>query len=248
MTINYFDQLPTEPLNDFVFTFWKTHNNTDSDYQYTILPDAGIELIISLQPERPNQMDLFGLSTHSLDITIPKGGVLFGVRFKLLAVEYLLKTTLPTNSIQKPSTNFWDVEVQAQTPLDRFVNLMSALLEQQLKLSIIDPRKRKLSEFVYNSKGAVSVHDLALETGWSTRQINRYFRATVGLPLKRYLEQLQFFSSLSQIGQGEFYPLAYYYDQSHFIRQTKKHTGSTPKQLYQQRAVRFVQVGQYTEE
>ncbi|GAB4043810.1 DUF6597 domain-containing transcriptional factor [Spirosoma litoris] len=248
MTINYSDQLPSGPLNDFVFTFWKTQNNTDIDSHYTIVPDAGIELIISLQPDRPNQMDLFGLSTYILDITIPSGGVLFGVRFKLLAVEYLLKTTLPTNSSQKPPTNFGAVELHAETPLDKFVDSMSELLEQQLNWSIIDPRKRKLLECVYQSKGAVSVHALALETGWAARQINRYFRTRFGLPLKEYLEQLQFFSSLAQIGQGEFYPQAYYYDQSHFIRQTKKHTGSTPKQLYQQRDARFVQLGHYTQD
>ncbi|UHG94771.1 helix-turn-helix domain-containing protein [Spirosoma oryzicola] len=248
MTINYAQQLPGETLNDFVFAFWKTHNNTDTDCHYTILPDAGIELIVSLQPQRQNQIDLFGLSTHILDITIPKRGVLFGVRFKLLAAEYLLKTTLPTNSIQKPPATLGGMELQAETPLDRFADLLSERLEHQLNWSIVDPRKQKLSELVYTSKGAVSVHDLARQTGWAARQINRYFNATFGLPLKGYLEQLQFFSSLPQISQGQFYPQAYYYDQSHFIRQTKKHTGRTPKQLYQQRAIRFVQVGHYTKD
>lgn len=229
MTINYSDQLPSEPLKDFIFTFWKTKNNTGIDSHYTIVPDAGIELIISLQPDRPNRMDLFGLSTHILDITIPNEAVLFGIRFKLLAVEYLLQTTLPTNSSQKPPTTFGRVELHGDTSLARFVELMSELLLQQIDWPIIDPRKRKLLELVYNSKGAISVHTLALETGWAARQINRYFRTTFGLPLKEYLEQLQFFSSLAQIGQGELYPQGYYYDQSHFIRQTKKHTGSTPK-------------------
>lgn len=248
MTINYSVQQADEPLKDFIFNFWKTQNNTDTASQYTVMPDAGIELIISVQPDRPNQMNLFGLSTHILDIIIPPGTVLFGVRFKLLAVEYLLQTTLPTNSNQKPPTNLWDVELQSETTLTGFVVSMGALLQQQINWLTIDPRKRKLLELVYSRKGAISVHQLALETGWAARQINRYFRATFGLPLKEYLEQLQFFSSLPQIGQGEFYPQAHYYDQSHFIRQTKKYTGSTPKQLYQQRDVRFVQLGHYNQE
>ncbi|GAB3787495.1 helix-turn-helix domain-containing protein [Spirosoma horti] len=248
MTINYYEQQPSDTLRDFIFNFWKTQNNTGTKCHYTVVPDAGIELIISILPDKPIRTDLFGLSTHSLDISIPAGAVLFGIRFKLLAVEYLLQTTLPTNSFRELPTTFKGVELQVETPLASFIDSISTHLHQQINSMTVDPRKRKLLNDVYSSKGAISVHTLALETGWAARQINRYFNATFGLPLKEYLEQLLFFSSLPQISQGDFYPQAYYYDQSHFIRQSKKHTGSTPKQLYQQRAVRFVQLGQYTEE
>lgn len=248
MDIKYSECQPDEPLTAFIFSFWKTENNSGADTHYTVVPDAGIELIISIQPDKPTQMDLFGLSTHILDITIPNQTVFYGIRFKLLAVEYLLKTTLKTNSIQKPPIHFEQIDVQAETPLDSFVNAISSQLNQQLQSLVIDPRKQKLLDLVYHSKGAISVHSLALETGWAARQINRYFTGTFGLPLKAYLEQLAFFSSLPQIGQGDFYPQEHYYDQSHFIRQTKKHTGNTPKQLYLQRYIRFVQLGHYSEE
>ncbi|GAB3804611.1 helix-turn-helix domain-containing protein [Spirosoma humi] len=248
MAINYDQQPPSEPLKDFIFTFWKTQNNSESEHHYTVLPDAGIELITSILPGKPPRTDLFGLSTHIVDIAIPAGTVLFGIRFKLLAVEYLLQTALPTNSIQELSTSFGGVELKAETPLPGFIDSLNAYLHSQIHSLTIDPRKQKLLNIVYNSKGAVSVRTLALETGWAARQINRYFSTTFGLPLKEYLEQLRFFSSLPQIGEGDFYPQAHYYDQSHFIRQTKKHTGHTPKQLYQQRAVRFVQLGHYTQD
>jgi len=248
MIINYSDRQPREPLKDFVFAFWQTHNASGADCHYTVVPDAGIELIISLQPGKPTRMDLFGLSTHVLDLTIPDQTVLFGVRFKLLAVEYLLHTHLPTNSSQQLPASLYPPELQAHTALDTFVDAVSALLHQQLDSLVIDSRKQKLLDLVYTSKGAISVHTLTLETGWSARQINRYFRATFGLPLKVYLEQLHFFSSLAELGRGNLYPQRYYYDQSHFIRQTKKHTGRSPKQLYRQRDVRFVQLGHYSEE
>ncbi|MDR6197516.1 helix-turn-helix domain-containing protein [Siphonobacter sp. SORGH_AS_0500] len=242
MTVHYSDHQPSEPLQPFVFTFWKTQNTSGTDSHYTIIPDAGIELIFSIFPEQPQQIKLSGLSTHLLEITIPDQTVLFGVRFKLLAAEYLLRTRLSTNSSHKLPMDLGQLELHAHTPLASFVESVSALLYQQLHSQSIDPRKRKLLELVYQFKGAVSVHELALETGWAARQMNRYFKAWFGLPLKEYLEQLAFFSSLPEIGQGLFYPQSYYYDQSHFIRQTKKHTGKTPKQLYQQRKARFVQL------
>ncbi|MDJ1480918.1 AraC family transcriptional regulator [Cytophagaceae bacterium YF14B1] len=248
MPINYSECQPGEPLKAFIFSFWKTQNNSGTDIHYTVVPDAGIELIISIQPDKPNRIDLFGLSTHILDITIPNQAVFYGIRFKLLAVEYLLKMTLETNSIQKPPIHFEQIDLQAETSLDSFVDTISTHLHQQLQSVIIDSRKQKLLDLVYHSKGTISVHNLALETGWAARQINRYFTGTFGLSLKAYLEQLAFFSSLPQIGQGDFYPQEHYYDQSHFIRQTKKHTGNTPKQLYLQRYIRFVQLGHYSEE
>lgn len=248
MAIKYYQQLPSEPLNDFIFTFWKTENNTVSECHYSVMPDAGIELIIAILPGKPSQTHLFGLATHIVNITIPAGAVLFGIRFKLLAVEYLLQTALPTNSIQELPSGFGGVELQAETPLAVFVDSLNAYLYAQINSMTVDPRKRTLLSLVYTAKGAITVHALALETGWAARQINRYFSTTFGLPLKEYLEQLRFFSSLPQISEGNFYPQENYYDQSHFIRQIKKHTGSTPKQLYQQRAVRFVQLGHYTKE
>ncbi|OZI09452.1 AraC family transcriptional regulator [Siphonobacter sp. BAB-5385] len=248
MGIQYSDHQPDELLHPFVFTFWKTHNTSGTDSHYTIIPDAGIELIFSIFPEQPQQVTLFGLSTHRLEISIPDQAVFLGVRFKLLAVEYLLRTRLSTNSSLKLSLDFESLELNAHTPLASFADAISALLQQQLRSQIIDPRKRNLLALIDQCKGAISVHELALETGWADRQINRYFKAWFGLPLKAYLEQLVFFSALPQIGQGHFYPQSYYYDQSHFIRQTKKHTGTTPKQLYQQREVRFVQLRGFCDE
>lgn len=242
LRIHYSEHQPGELLQPFIFTFWKTQNMSGTDSPYTILPDAGIELIFCISPTQPQQVTLYGLSTHRLEIIIPHQAVFFGVRFKLLAVEYLLQTRLSTNSSQKLPLDFGPLKLDAHTPLASFAESVSALLKQSLHSQRIDPRKRKLLELIYHYKGALSVQALALETGWADRQMNRYFKAWFGLPLKEYLEQLVFFSSLPQIGQGDFYPQTYYYDQSHFIRQTKKHTGTTPKQLYQQREVRFVQL------
>ena len=242
MTIDYAEHQPAELLQPFMFTFWKTQNTSGKESHYTIIPDAGIELIFSINPTQPLQVTLFGLSTHLLEIRIPDQAVLFGIRFKLLAVEYLLQTRLPTNSSQPLSMEFGHLKLHTQTSLASFAESMGALLEKNVHSRAIDPRKRKLLELVYQSKGSLSVHELSLETDWAARQMNRYFKTSFGLPLKEYLSQLLFFSFLPQIGQGDFYPQLYYYDQSHLIRQSKKQTGHTPKQLYQQRKARFVQV------
>jgi AraC-like DNA-binding protein len=247
MAINYREKKPIESLDDYVFSYWKTDNDTGADCHYTVLPDGGIELVTSILPG-VMRTDLFGISTGMLDITIPDKAVFFGIRFKLLAVEYLFRTTLPTNSVQVLERGLGDIDLQPETSLATFASSIDTQLQKQSGMLVVDPRKRKLFNIVHSARGGISVQQLALETGWSTRQINRYFGSTFGLPLKEYLDQLAFYSSLLEIGEGNLYPQSHYYDQSHFIRKSRKHTGTTPKQLYLERDIRFVQVGRYTEE
>ncbi len=246
MTVSYSKQYPDESLSDYVFSFWKTENTGVSDCQYTVFPDAGIEFIIYVYPDRPVCIHLFGLSTQSVDVTVPGRGVLFGIRFTLLAADYILQRKLPLNAGEVMPEGFWGIDVCASTSLDEFAHAASAQLEKRVDAVAIDSRKKKLLATVHAANETLSVKQLSLETGWGERQINRYFTKTFGLPLKQYLEQVAFFASMKQLREGQFVPQNYYYDQPHFIRQVKRYTGATPRQLYQRRNDRFLQLGDQT--
>ena len=64
----------------------------------------------------------------------------------------------------------------------------------------------------------------------------------MGVSLKAYLNIQKCYSSYFHIRDGEFYPTNEYFDQSHFIREIKKHTGKTPKELYKKQNDRFIQL------
>ncbi|WP_233509501.1 helix-turn-helix domain-containing protein [Pedobacter chinensis] len=104
----------------------------------------------------------------------------------------------------------------------------------------IDSRKQKLFDLIYEFNGTQSVSELAEKVFWSSRQINRYFNQQFGISLKAYCNILRFKSSLHHIKNGKLFPELNYSDQAHFIKEVKKMTGVTPKELARNENDRFI--------
>ena len=105
----------------------------------------------------------------------------------------------------------------------------------------IDERKRKLFELIFAGNGEISVKELSEKIFWSARQINQYFNQQLGLSLKAYCNILRFQASLQDIKEGKLFPQLNFYDQSHFIKATRKLSGVSPKVLKQNQNDRFIQ-------
>ncbi len=90
--------------------------------------------------------------------------------------------------------------------------------------------------------GDISAEEVSNQINWSNRQINRYLNKYLGVSLKTYLNIQKCHSSYFHISKGEFYPSNNYFDQPHFIREIKKHTGKTPKEIYKNQNDRFIQL------
>ena len=106
----------------------------------------------------------------------------------------------------------------------------------------IQPKKLQLSQLVYLMNGNISAEEVSNQINWSNRQINRYMNKYLGVSLKTYLNIQKCYTSYIQIREGRFFPDNGYYDQAHFIREVKKHTGKTPKELYEKQNDRFIQL------
>ncbi len=105
----------------------------------------------------------------------------------------------------------------------------------------IDERKRKLFELIYASNGSISVQELSEKVYWSARQINRYFNQQFGVSLKTFCSILRFRASFQHIKDGILFPQQNYADQSHFIKEAKKLSGVSPKELHKNKNDRFIQ-------
>ncbi|MGW4075613.1 helix-turn-helix domain-containing protein [Streptomyces asiaticus] len=88
--------------------------------------------------------------------------------------------------------------------------------------------------------GRIRVGDLATETGWSRRRLERRFREQVGLPPKQFAQVLRLQEALRLQDGGlpwaEAAALAGYYDQAHFTRAFKDRVGCTPGRFGTRRA------------
>lgn len=91
--------------------------------------------------------------------------------------------------------------------------------------------------YILKNKGAVTVNHLVKYTGYSERHIERIFNECIGLNPKKFgnIVKLHFFLNLLKYksSQSNITDLCYeagYADQSHLIKEFKKHTGITPTQ------------------
>lgn len=231
-------------ISNFIKGFWE-FESTDKECTYTILPDGFFDLIYTIQNEQILEISLTGVWTKQIQISIPKNTKLIGIRFKLIAAEYIFKqsikalintkTILPKTFLGAENSPFQDSE--------KFINYLTQKLFYNLKsLAEIDPRKFELFKIIYEQKGEITVKELSERVFWSSRQINRYFNNQFGFSLKTFSNILKCNSSFSQIAKGKLFPEKEYYDQAHFIKEIKRYTGVTPKDLYHNKNDRFLQL------
>ena len=105
-----------------------------------------------------------------------------------------------------------------------------------------DPRKRALFAALHRTGGSLPVAQVASETGWSLRQLHRYFQARFGLSVEAYSGVLRSYAAAQQLRPADLFASGNYCDQSHGIRELKKHTGASSRQLDRHRHDRFIQL------
>lgn len=90
--ISSYKQLsPAPKLRDFVDSYWESANNTDKPLKRTIFPDSFFKVIITFVDEKIVAYFLTGLWNKETDITIPAMATVYGIKFKILAPEYIFQ-------------------------------------------------------------------------------------------------------------------------------------------------------------
>jgi AraC-like DNA-binding protein len=228
---------------NFIQCFWE-YETDECDLEHTIIPDGHFDLIAEFEDNSLKHVKLTGVWTHPVSIKIPKSTKLLAIRFKLLAAEYLFKQEIKSilNTAKDLPLPFWNIYRFTADDFEVFVTEITNLIENSIKhLKEIDRRKLELFESIYNEHN-LCVKSLSESTHWSSRQINRYFNQQFGFSLKAFLNIVRCNSSYKNISQGNLFPEENYFDQSHFIKEIKKHTGTTPGELFRNENVRFLQL------
>lgn len=230
-------------LSNFVKCFW-LYNNPLEDTEHTILPDGYFDLIFEIDNKRISKVYLTGVWTKPVNVKGRKNVKLIGIRFKLIAAEYIFKHSL--KDILDTSTplpvNFWGVENFPIEDFEKFTSSLLLVVNDKLKnAKEIDERKLRLFQLLYENKGSLNISQLTQNVHWSSRQINRYFNKQYGFSLIKFSNILKCRSSYPDIAKGKLFPKQYY-DQPHFIKSVKRYTGVTPKELYKNKNDRFLQL------
>jgi AraC-like DNA-binding protein len=107
---------------------------------------------------------------------------------------------------------------------------LRSLLPQALETPVVETAVAKITE----RRGLITVDELATLTGYSARQLNRYFVTAVGIPPKHYAKIVQIHSVISAMQAGDTVLLQAlslefgYFDHAHFIRDFQRLVQSNP--------------------
>ena len=235
---------PKAELKDFVHSFWMHHNKSDSVEKITIVPDSYFKMVILIKNQKIIAYFMTGLWLDEKEFSFAPNTFSVGVRLKILAPEFLLNREVA--SILQ-STYQLDLSYLSVDKID--LSSFETIVEQwQKELILFKPQKKiqgnklRLSQLLDKMNGNIPAIEVSNQIYWTNRQINRYLNKYVGVSLKKYLNIQKCYQAYLQIREGEFYPEEGFFDQPHFIREIKKHTGETPKSLHKKQNDRFIQL------
>ena len=153
-------------------------------------------------------------------------------RFLPFALSALTDNAVPTEEIWGREGKYLEEAVlSARSHVER-----KQLVEGFLLSRLAAPRPRfdaAISEIMRNH-GQTRVDQLAGRIGWSPRQLQREFRASVGLSPKAFARIIRFQNLLRLVGEGslrEWASLALeggYSDQPHMVREFREFSGQSP--------------------
>jgi AraC-like DNA-binding protein len=207
------------------------------------LPDGRVDIFFTTSASPSFRIVLKGLESGLNKNTFASKTVIFAVSLKLLGVEYILEKPIADliDGARVLPPGLWGVTLNDLNDFDSFCAKVCDVLLNAIP-EHVDPRKQKLFDLVYESKGEATVAEISKTANWNARQINRYFRDWFGLSLKTYCNILRFRASFGHIKQGKLLLEQNYADQAHFIREVKKYSGTTPGELRKNEHDRFVQL------
>jgi len=236
---------PSAELSTYIDSYWESVNHTNKPLHRTIVPDSFFKLVITIIDSKIAVVFLTGLNTKQVDIVIPAKAVIYGIKFKILAPEYILQTEMAPllQSQSMLESNFWGISEFNVGSLEAYVlqveKVISGILAQGKQ---VQNKKLQLTKLLYGANGNISAGEVATQVGWSLRQISRYLNKYLGVPLRTYLNIQKVYAAYLAIREGSFSPQQGFHDQSHLIKQIQKHTGHTPTGLYSGQNDRFVQL------
>lgn len=233
---------PDKSLADFVESFWLLQNHSDNDKEVVVLPDGRIDLFFTQSASEPFQVILLGIETQYGQQTIRPKRHTFAISFKPLATEYLFQNNIAI-LLDKGAflpIDFWDFCDEELNDFDLCCEKATKIIRSLLPKEI-DERKRNLFDLIYKTNGAISIKELSEKAFWSRQQINRYFNQQFGLSAKAYCNIIRFRASFQHIKEGKLFPQQNFADQSHFIKEVKKLSGVSPKELSKNQNERFIQ-------
>lgn len=225
--------------NPAISHFYSFEKNATAEETMAI-PDGCIDIVFDCDSSSP-RADVFGTPMSATDISLECQHRYFGVRFassviphcfqisaaELVEHHFSLQEVIPhANQLFEAVVGEADFAAQVAAFQDFFHN------EQVRQLSSLT---QAVISLTHERQGNIRVDELSELTGYSTRTIQRQFRADMGMSPKDFGRVVRCQSAVYMINhhnQVTFSDMAFdlgFSDQPHFLKEFKKLVSTTPK-------------------
>lgn len=203
------------------------------------IPDGCIDVLFDCDSSRPNA-EVFGTPMAAIDIQLQRQHRYFGVRFsssvipdcfdlsaqELIAHHYGLVDLVP-------DANQLVEAVVGQADFAHQVSLFEAFFNNK-RMRRLSALTESIVRYTLDHQGNVRIDELSDWTGYTTRTIQRQFRADTGMSPKAFARIIRCQSAVYNINHNDhlaFSDIAFdlgFSDQSHFLREFKQLVNTTP--------------------
>lgn len=243
---------PSRHLASHVATYWTVDfKPVPGNQGHRVIPDGCVEIIVDLlAPSSRQAAYVVGLRTQVEVLQFAKARSVWGIRLYSESARTILKSPISAFTANRVFLE----ELWGQEALDWVEKLLTAksipdrieVVEQQLEQMLAASETSaptlvyQSMQYIYDSKGNLSVTELADKVNFSERHLRRAFDRELGLSPKEMLGIVRFQSVLEELYSGDYSSLTElalqhgYYDQSHFAGAFMRYYGLPLKRLTRQ--------------
>jgi len=245
--MSYKEYAPSTQLAPYIDAYWLSKGG-DGVTESRILPDGYVDIIFDLDRDVRSFSDrsirVSGMMTTYRDVVSGKNSETLGVRFK--TGQFCAVSKMPLSEIKNKTISaaailprfndsILEALIEKDTPADR-LEFLKGFLSTQINWSNSDRSSLELSvcSAIQANYQSLDLVKIAPEHGVSLRQLERRFKANIGVTMKEYHTIVRFNKTIESISLNPGKSLLStafdhgYFDHSHLTKEINRMAGKNP--------------------
>ncbi len=238
-TFRYYEIKPAEILNNYIKEYWIIDDVKDN-CSIEVFPYGCFDIVVYINKNTNNTILITGIWSKKISVDIYKDIDVIGVRFRPNSVDLLFDINV--NELQNIKQSFSEDMLKKSDEIDLSILYDSKKPDEIInfynfyfKYILAGAKFNSIFDYISSLSENYTVNEFAKVIGISERQLLREYRNKLGITTKDYISILRFIKAKNMLVHGmnlnDIVFACGYSDESHLIRDFKKHTSYTPKEF-----------------